>query len=93
MSSKVNLATIAADPKSIRLPVPQHVDLPPARSVRGLEFGISGGIAAMPRLGLGAAGKPSRLSRTRLTGVDPALSESPVNLVAGAGFEPAAFRL
>ncbi|PPQ32965.1 serine recombinase [Rhodopila globiformis] len=71
----------------------ERVDLHPAQNGRGLEVEISGAIVSMLRLGMTDAGNPARSSRGRVPSVDPALFASSVKVVAGAGFEPAAFRL
>jgi site-specific DNA recombinase len=71
----------------------ERVDLHPAPTGPGLEAEISGAIVAMLRLGMTDADRPTRPARNRLTAVDPALFECSVKVVAGAGFEPAAFRL
>ena len=56
----------------------------------GFEVELVGEIAAMVRLGMGM---PSVWGKTAAAAGGRGLFESSVKVVAGAGFEPAAFRL
>jgi hypothetical protein len=56
---------------------------------RGFEIELVGEIAAMVSLGRDDGAR----ARSRESATDQALFQSSIKVVAGAGFEPAAFRL
>jgi site-specific DNA recombinase len=68
----------------------ERIEVRPGADGRGQEIELTGAIAAMVRLGMG---ERSADSGKAAAADGPGLFERSVKVVAGAGFEPAAFRL